>query len=482
MGLAKNSFLYLIATLAIRATSFFLLPLYSNLVPPEVYGQIYVVSAMNNFITILLSLSLSICLSRFYFDCTNEQEVKTLYSTILLFVFISSSVIITPFFVFSQQLSVFLNLPHKYLIYGLIMSYLSVYYQIILALLYAMQKAKQVSITSIFVGVFQIVLQLTLVINMEDKAMALLSTMMIQAITTFIIFLFYSRPYLTFSFDFSQTGKYLKYSFSQFPSDVSAWLVNFTDRIFINKYIGHAEAGIYGIGANIGMIPNMIFSSMNSAFTPYANSQYKAIEVADNQANEQALRANLSRVFLIVSCVLLGVNAVFVAFSRDIVHLLNPAYADAFFVVVVMLYTSLMNSYRIIYMAPLAYNIKYTKVKSIIWVVAGLINITLNYFLIPKYGIYAASLNSLATYTVTFLLMLYYSKKAFYIKYDWSSLLKVALVSLLYGATLCLKSSWWAVGIKLVLLIPYIYISFTLILKFDIFKMAISFIKKTIIR
>ena len=482
MGLAKNSILYLAATLCIRATSFFLLPLYSNLVPPEVYGQIYVVSALQTFLTIFLSISLQICISRFYFDCTNLQEVKQLYSTILLFVFAISTVAITPFFIFSHSVADFLNIPRNYLIYGLMMSYLGIYYHVILSLLYAMQKAKQVSITSICVGVLQIVLQLTLVINMEDKAVALLSTMMVQAITTFIIFLIYSRPYVTLSFNFSQTGKYMKYSLSQFPSDVSGWLVNFTDRIFINKFIGHAGAGIYGIGANIGMIPNMVFSSMNSAFTPYVNSQYKAIEVAQTEASESQLRANLSRTFLVVSSILIIINALFVAFSRDIIHLLNPAYADAFFVVVVMLFTSLMNSYRIMYMAPLAYNIKYTKVKSLVWVVAGVINITLNFYLIPKYGIYAACLNSLVTYTITFLLMLYFSKRAFYLEYQWGSLLKVAFISVLYGATLLLPNNLLSVSAKFLLLVPYIYLSFNNILKMDIFKLGKSFVNNIVRR
>lgn len=144
MGLAKNSTLYLISTICIRATSFFLLPFYTHLVPPEVYGQIYVVSAMNNFLTILLSLSLYVGISRFYFDCTNTEQVKRLYSTILLFVFLSSTIIISPFFIFGQSVASTLNIPHNYLVYGLVMSYLGVFYQVILALLYAMQRAKQV--------------------------------------------------------------------------------------------------------------------------------------------------------------------------------------------------------------------------------------------------------------------------------------------------------------------------------------------------
>ena len=480
MSLAKNSILYLISTICIKATSFFLLPLYTNLVPPEVYGQVYVVSSMNNFITILLSLSLSICLSRFYFDCKNEEQVKCLYSTIILFVFVSSTLIITPFFLLKDNIALFLNLPVEYLVIGLVISYLGVYYQIILALLYAMQRAKQVSITSMLVGVFQIIIQLTLVINLEDKAIALLGTMMIQAITTFVIFLIYSKPYLTFSFNFSETGKFLRYSLSQFPSDVSGWFVNFTDRILINKYIGSASAGIYGIGANIGMIPNMVFSSMNSAFTPYVNSQYKAIEIAESEQNQEYLKHKLARVFLIVSSILIIINSFFITFSRDIVHLLNPAYADAFFVVIIMLVTSLMNSYRIIYMAPLAYNIKYTKVKSLVWVVAGLINITLNFLLIPQYGIYAACLNSLITYSITFILMLYFSKKAFCIRYDWKSLLKIAGISIAYSLMLLIDTSLLSAVFKFLLFLPYTYICFKYILNINIKDIVCDFINKKI--
>lgn len=478
MSLAKNSILYLISTLCIKATSFFLLPLYTHLVPPEVYGQVYVVSSMNVFVSMLLSLSLPICISRFYFDCKDEKQVRQQYSTILLLIFITSTLVITPFFIFRDLLASFLNLPVKYLVLGLFTSYLGVYYQVILALLYAMQKAKQVSVTSMLVGVFQIILQLILVISLEDKATALLGTMLLQSITTFIIFIIYSKPYLTFSFDFSETGKYLKYSLSQFPSDASSWLVNFTDRIFINKFIGSESAGIYGIGANIGMIPNMIFSSLNSAFTPFVNSQYKAIETTEEKDTQDLLRYKLSRVFLLISSILLIINVTFIVFSRDIVQLLNPAYADVIFVVIVMLVTSLMNSYRIIYMAPLAYNVKYIKAKSIIWVVAGILNITLNFFLIPLYGIYAACLNSLVTYTITFLLILYFSKKAFSIKYDWNSLLKVAGVSIVYAITLLLTSSCISIVVKCLLFIPYTYICFKHILDVDIVKLIKFIIHK----
>lgn len=476
MSLAKNSILYLVSNIFIKATTFFLLPLYSHLVPPEIYGHIYVVSALSNFMGVFLPVSMSICISRFYFDCIGEESVKRLYSTILLFVLISSTTILTPLFFFRDYLADLISLPEPYLTSALVMSFFNIFYQIILALLYVCQKAKKVSITSTCIGVFQIILQLTLVTSMENKGMALLSSYIIYSFTTFIIFIVYSRPYLTFDFDLKNTGKFIKYALSQWPSDLSGWLVNFTDRIFINKYIGAASAGIYGIGANIGQVPMMIFSSVNSAFTPFANSKYKEMEVSDDIEVEKA-KNELSNAFMVVSSIMMMITTFMIVLSNNIINLLSSAYADAYLVIIVMLISSLMNNYRCMFMAPLAYNTKYTKIKSLIWVFAGFINIVLNFYLIPRYGIYAACTNSLITYTITFLLMLYYGKKAIYMEYDWRKLLKVLAFSLLYlSLLLCGNNPYWLI-LKFVIVVPYVYCCLYYIFEIDIINKIENYVK-----
>lgn len=476
MSLAKNSIIYLVSNMFIKATTFFLLPLYSHLVPPEIYGHIYVVSALTNFMGVFLPVSLSICISRFYFDCVDEEAVKRLYSTILLFVLISSVTVLTPLFCIRNSLSELLSLPEPYLTSALVMSFFNIFYPIILALLYVCQKAKQVSITSACIGIFQVILQLTLVTSMENKGMALLSSYLIYSFTTFVIFIVYSRPYLTLNFDFKSTGKFIKYALSQWPSDLSGWLVNFTDRIFINKYISAASAGVYGIGANIGQVPMMIFSSVNSAFTPFANGKYKEMEISDDMKAEDA-RKELSNVFMVVSSIMMMITTFMIVLSNNIVSLLSSAYADAYMVIVVMLISSLMNNYRCMFMAPLAYNTKYTKVKSLIWVFAGIINIGLNFYLIPRYGIYAACINSLITYTITFLLMLYYGKKAIYMEYDWIKLLKVFAFSIIYISLVLLGDNPYWLILKGVLFMPYVYYCMYYVLNINVINKIEGYVK-----
>jgi O-antigen/teichoic acid export membrane protein len=477
MGLAKNSFLYLVSNVFIKATSFFLLPLYSHLISPDVYGVIYTVSAFSNFLVMLLPVSLSICISRFYFDCYNFTQVKKLYSTILLYTFLSSTILVAPFIIWSRPLSSFLNIPFVYYTVGVISAYLSVYYQLILSLLYVNQQAKKISITSILLGIFQIVLQLVLVISLEDKGFALLLTILLQSILSFILFVVYSKPFLVWHIDISNFYKYIKYSLSQFPSDIAGWLVNFTHRIFINKYIGSNSAGIYGIGSNIGQIPAILFNSVNSAFTPYVNSLYKQIEDLDDNNLKNNAKHSLSNTFMIVSSFLMMSVALLIMFSDNIVSLLNSKYASAYGVVVVMLLTSLMNSYRCMYMAPLAYNIKYTKIKSLIWVIAGLINIILNFLLIPRYGIYAACLNSLVTYCLTFILMLYYGKKAINVTYIWGPIIKILFISLCYFLLSLLFGEEIRIYVKLSLVPLYLYICFYRILNINLVKLLLNYVK-----
>ena len=130
--------------------------------------------------------------------------------------------------------------------------------------------------------------------------MALVGTLFLNSILTFIIFLFYSKPFFTVNFDFSRARKYMYYSFSQFPSDVSGWLVKFTDRLFINKYIGAASTGIYGVGCTVGQIPTILFMSLNSALVPYIFSKYK-----DMNSGVEKSEIELVKTVTIVSSILM---------------------------------------------------------------------------------------------------------------------------------------------------------------------------------
>ena len=65
------------------------------------------------------------CISRFFFDCEDEESVKRLYSTIVLFISINSVIIFTLLWCFNEQLAVLINLPTVYFKLALIISFLA---------------------------------------------------------------------------------------------------------------------------------------------------------------------------------------------------------------------------------------------------------------------------------------------------------------------------------------------------------------------
>ena len=89
----KNVFLFTFGNVFINAASFFLLPLYTHLISPSDYGVINFLLIVSSFLTVVVSLSIHGGLSRFYFDCKNNNEIVELYTSIVMFSFTTSALV-----------------------------------------------------------------------------------------------------------------------------------------------------------------------------------------------------------------------------------------------------------------------------------------------------------------------------------------------------------------------------------------------------
>ncbi|NBH68315.1 lipopolysaccharide biosynthesis protein [Phocaeicola sartorii] len=454
MSLVKNSLLYIISTLSVKAASFLLLPFYSYLVTPAEYGYVFVVSAFVSFMSIFMAFSLHGALSRFYFDCESKEEVRQLYSTIVLVIFLLSLSLSGSLFLLSNTLSEILNLPVKYFQYAVCISFVSTFYNVVLSLLYSMQDAKRVSITSTVLGILGIVIQLSMVLLMENKSLAIIQTMMINAVISFIMFCWYSIPYFTTpSVKLKKLKLYAKYSISQFPSDISAWFVQLSDRLIINKYIGAFDAGIYGMAGQLGQVPQILFHSVNKAYAPFAFSKYKEYEAGD----ELAL-GDMAKSTTVVFSILTGLIACIIVVSNNLIALLARQYATVAIVLPFILFAIWIDCLRILFMYPLAYMVKFIKVKSIIWIIGAIMGVSLNLILIPRYSVYGACVSMIVAYSFTCFLILYFAQRAIYINYDKRKLRLILFVTVLFLFFYFIGDNLLAFAIKTMACMGYIYI------------------------
>lgn len=454
MSLAKNSLLYIISTISVKATSFLLLPFYSHLISPAEYGYVYVVTAFVNFMSLFMTLSLHGALARFFFDCKSSEEIKQLYSTIVSYVFCLSTLFMFLLYLNSVKLSGFLNLPIVYFRYGIFISYVSTYYPLILSLLYSMQNAKKVSITSTILGLLGIIVQLMMVLIMRDKSLALIQTLLINAILSFLIFCWFSKQYFAIPrFKLKTFILYTKYSISQFPSDMSVWLVQFSDRLFINKFMGSFDAGIYGMGSQLGQIPQVLFHSVNRAYVPFAFSKYKENENGNESALDAIVRSNTVIVSILTSLI-----ALLIALSNNLIALLASQYAKAANVMPMVLVAIWIDCMRILFMHPLAYRVEFMKIKSVIWVLSAILNIGLNFLLIPRFSIYGACFSLILSYGLTCILIVLFANKAIRIHYKKNKIMRIVVLAILFSMTYFLGLSLWAFVIKILFGLVFIYV------------------------
>jgi len=258
-----------------------------------------------------------------------------------------------------------------------------------------------------------------------------------------ILFFIYSKKYLSWGIDLIEIKKYLKYALVQLPSDLSGWIITFSDRLIINKIKGASDTGVFGIGQKMALPIQMIGTSAKDAYVPFTFSLYEDL----NPRNEKELNRTALHFFTLFSFV----SIFLVVFSKELFLLVDERYREGAAVLMIMALAYLFRGYRFIFANPTAYNVKYVKYRSLINMSAAIINVGLNILLIPEYSIKGAALATLITYFIRFVLMFFLAQKAIKIHYSMKKFLAVLLVSSLFSICLLLNISIFNFCIKLLL-------------------------------
>jgi O-antigen/teichoic acid export membrane protein len=155
--------------------------------------------------------------------------------------------------------------------------------------------------------------------------------------------------------------------------------------------------GRYTLGCNLGMVMMMIVTSINNAYQPY----YFNLRISSPDWQQKIMRIVLFYVAGIGLVALVGS-----LFAGELVHLLTPPryHASARYVPPVLLGYLMVGFYYFV-ASPVFFH-KKTHLLPFITGAAAILNIGMNYLLIPKYGAIAAAWATFICYF--FMLVVYY--------------------------------------------------------------------------
>ena len=247
---------------------------------------------------------------------------------------------------------------------------------------------------------------------------------------------------------FKSIRKYLSFGMPTIPGNLSSWIVDTSDRYLILFILGTTFVGYYAPAYTLGIIITM-FAAPFSFILPALLSRYY------DQNKIEEVKKHLD--YSIKYFMLLAIPAVFgLSFLSKplllvITHKPELAQNGYFITPFVALGALLVGLYGIIVQILILE--KKTKIMGSQWMIAAALNVGLNIVFIPRFGIIAAAISTMAAYMFTLAVTLIYSQKYIKIKFDFKFLSKSLIASILMSAVILFINPVSAVGILVTILI-----------------------------
>lgn len=442
MGLFKNSFFYSILNVLRKAVSFFLLPVYLIYLSPEDYGIISVITSIVSVLVIIFGLSLKSSVSRFYYVYYEKdpEYLKQLWGTCLyivtivsitgtLLLFLLSDLLLAPILV---DIAIY---PYMVIAFGTVL--FQPIYQLFQVSLKAQQKAKQSTIFDLSFFVLNISLTLVFIIVFDLKAEGVL----IAQSTTNLIFCGLALVNLVPQVDFTYNKRALKeifnYSLPLLPHSLSTWVMNMMDRVLLNKFISTSSVGIYNVGFQIANLLNLLILGFAEAFYPWLYQQYEKKSTANV---EEIGELSIKVVVLIAMIISLFTPELFSILS--IFKGIDQQYFEAASIIPYLVFSFVFQGVYTFTSSP-AY-LHNTKLIFLVTSIGAIINILLNLFVIPRYGMHGAAVTAIVQRLVVSLIFrIFWAQENFYFSYFTMFLLPLVL----FGMTLFVLENFEMISI-----------------------------------
>jgi O-antigen/teichoic acid export membrane protein len=388
----KHSKNYITASFFTKALGFISVPIYTRLLSPEEYGVLSIFTAIISITFVFFSLNFSGSLVRFYHEKNNKFE--EFVSSVILFLIIFNSILFPIVYLFKGEISSFINIEPIIFVIAIIVAIFNIPLDLFLSYLHASKQSKKNSIISVIKSILILVISIVwMFILANDKFFGKIYAQLLISGLLFVVsvkyFIKLGKPKFKF--------KYVKYSLvfgiPLIPHALSNFILSYFDRIAINQLTGSLDTGLYSFAYNVGMIMNVVVMAMNKAWVPMFYDNLK--ENNYDKINSMAISYSKYIFFVAISLIL---------FSKEIVMILaDKSYYAALDLVPIIILSSVFIFFYTLF-ANYSFYRKKTALISTATLLAGAINIGLNYWLIPKFGYIAAAYTTLFSYIVLFIL------------------------------------------------------------------------------
>jgi O-antigen/teichoic acid export membrane protein len=193
--------------------------------------------------------------------------------------------------------------------------------------------------------------------------------------------------------------KMLAYGAPLIPAAGAMWGLNFIDRVILAKLGSLTETGQYAVANRFGFVLLLLVTAFATAYGPFQLALWREDPEAEKHVRD--------RVLTYLTIVLVSVGVVLAVFAREIISILAPAFGPGYKVVGMLVMAVVFWGIANVALFGIGL-MRRTGQVALFTAVALVINVVLNFLLIPPFGIVGASIANLIAYVV--LAAAYYRK------------------------------------------------------------------------
>lgn len=397
--LAKNTIILTFGRICTQFVSFLLLPLYTAILEPEVYGIADLFNSYIYLIIPLVSLMLDQGLFRFLLECReNEKRKKVLLSTVLLINCVEILVYVI-IYIFIQRF-----IGSQYKIFLLIDVAVNILLNTFLQFSRGIGKNGIYAVSSFLSASMTVVFNVITLVFLRMGAWGLfISTVLgrVIALITTILLLKTWKYFGIKEFSKEEAKRLMKYSLPFIPNQLSWWVMSVSDRTIISWFLNVAANGLYSVANKFSSIYITFYNIFNLSWT-----ESVSLHINDKDS-EEFLENTINTMFKLFYAVCIGIIAYMpLVFPLLINKQYNQAYAQVPILMIAVLFQVIVGLYSVIYVALK----KSTEIaKTSFW--AAVINICVDVALIKFIGLYAASISTLVAYAAMSVYRYFHIKK-----------------------------------------------------------------------
>ena len=396
--LLGNTVVFAIGQFGAKLLSFFLVRLYTATLTTAEYSTADLLYQTLNVLVPIVTFAMSDAIIRFGLD--NAYDKRKVYTSAVLLTTLGMLV-----FALTTPIWNATSFYHGYtfLLYGY--CYFSVFRSLASQFTRAKGMVKLFAIDGIFATLTQFVCNLIFMLWLDMGITGYILSFIVSDLISLILLTVFAQLYKCLDTKFISRKlirEMLKYSAPLIPTYLLWWITSASDRVFVIKMVGESDNGIYSVAYKLPTLLMLVTTMFYQAW------QMSSIEEKDSAELGKFFRS----VFSVYSSLMYVAAAGLIMISKPMTDILtsgdsyNGAEKYTVILIIAMVFQCFCQFLSSIYsVKKKSANSCYTALS------AAVVNIVLNFLLIPHFRVYGAAIATAAAYGTCFVIRIFDARK-----------------------------------------------------------------------